>query len=51
MNGKKIAFRLLYLILELTQFVWVKMDKHKILLLAGFVGMILGQIARWIIWG
>ena len=49
MSGKQISFRLLYLILDLTQFIWVKMDKHKTLLLAVFAGMILGQIVRWII--
>ena len=49
MSGKQVSKRLLNLIIDFTQFIWVKMDKHKTLLLAVFAGMILGQIVRWII--
>ena len=49
MKAKQVCDSLLDLILDLTQFIWVKMDKHKTLLLAVFAGMILGQIVRWII--
>jgi hypothetical protein len=48
MKAKQVCESLLNLILDLTHFFWVKMDKHKTLLLSIFATMIIMQIIRWI---
>tara|TARA_R100001530_G_scaffold126366_1_gene95181 strand:- start:452 stop:601 length:150 start_codon:yes stop_codon:yes gene_type:complete len=49
MSGKQITLGLLNLIIDFTSYVEGKMDKYKLHLLLIFVGMIIGQIIRWVI--
>jgi hypothetical protein len=49
MSAKQVCDSLLNLILDLTQFIWVEMDKHKTHLLIIFATIIITQIIRWIL--
>ena len=49
MKAKQVCDSLLDLILDLTQYIWDKMDKYKSYILVLFAGMIIMQIIRWVI--
>ena len=50
MSSKQITLGLLYLIIDLSQYIMDKIDKYKTYILVLFAGMIIMQIIRWIIW-
>ena len=49
MKAKQVCDSLLDLILDLTQYIWDKMDKYKTHLLSIFATILIMQIIRWII--